>query len=127
MPRKLSLSLAMLALGVGLLVASGVARPSVSTSTAGQAREGGTLRLSRFSDVDFVDSALAYTPWSWAMEYATCAKGRRFESVRGLRRGPRQQTPREGEAHGLASIEGGRHPGSGKTDRIVAARRRLRR
>jgi peptide/nickel transport system substrate-binding protein len=74
MPRKLSLSFAMLAFGVGLLVASGAARPSVSVSTGAEARKGGTLRLSRFSDVDYVDPALAYTPWSWAMEYATCAK-----------------------------------------------------
>ena len=67
MPR-LSLSLAMLVIGTALLGASAVA------STSGEAPKGGTLRMSRFSDVDFVDTALAYTSWSWEIGYATCAK-----------------------------------------------------
>ena len=74
MSRRLALTLAMLVVGMALLVASGVARPAGSASTAAEVRKGGTLRLSRFSDVDFVDPALAYAPWSWAIGYATCAK-----------------------------------------------------
>jgi peptide/nickel transport system substrate-binding protein len=66
--RRLSLWLALLAAGVALLVAAAVA-----ASSATQAK-GGTLRLSRFSDVDSVDPALAYTPWSWPLEFATCSK-----------------------------------------------------
>jgi ABC-type oligopeptide transport system substrate-binding subunit len=66
--RRLSLSLVLLAAGAVLLVAAAVA------SGSAQAAKGGTLRLSRFSDVDSVDPALAYTPWSWPLEFATCAK-----------------------------------------------------
>ena len=66
MTRRISLSLAMLAAGVALLVAAGLA-------SATDAPRGGTLRMSRFSDVDFVDPALAYYSWSWQIGYATCA------------------------------------------------------
>jgi len=66
MTRRISLSLAMLAAGVALLVAAGLA-------SATDAPRGGTLRMSRFSDVDFVDPALAYYSWSWQIGFATCA------------------------------------------------------
>ena len=74
MTRRLSLSLAMLAVGLGLLVASGLARPADDASAAGEARKGGTLRMSYAAEVDFVDPALAYAGRSWLLEYATCAK-----------------------------------------------------
>jgi peptide/nickel transport system substrate-binding protein len=72
--RRLSLSLAMLAAGVALLAAAGLAAPGMSSNAGAEVRKGGTLRLSRFSDVDFVDPALAYAGWSWPIQFATCAK-----------------------------------------------------
>ena len=71
--RRLSLPLAMLATGVALLAAA-FAHPARSTSHATEARTGGTLRMSRHVDVDFVDPALAYYADSWTLLYATCAK-----------------------------------------------------
>ena len=68
MRRKFWLSLAMLAAGAALLVATGFASPAGSgpnTSLSAQAKRGGTLRLARFADVDFVDPALAYDSYSW--------------------------------------------------------------
>ena len=41
---------------------------------AAEAPRGGTLRVSRNTDVDYVDPALAYSSWSWPVGYATCAK-----------------------------------------------------
>ena len=74
MTGRLSHSVAMLAAGLGVLVASGLARPAGNASAAGQARKGGTLRMSFPIEVDFVDPALAYADYSWLLEYATCAK-----------------------------------------------------
>jgi ABC-type transport system substrate-binding protein len=37
-------------------------------------RTGGTLRLASFQDVIHVDTALAYSPWSLPITFATCAK-----------------------------------------------------
>ena len=62
---------------MALPVVAGFASPAGSgpnTSLTTPAKPGGTLRLSRFSDVDSVDPALAYTGWSWMLEFATCAK-----------------------------------------------------
>jgi len=57
--------------GVALLVgASG----GLSADGAGEARKGGTLRLATFQDVVHVDTALAYSPWTWPIQFATCAK-----------------------------------------------------
>ena len=64
---SLSLSLAMLAAGAALLVAAGIAH------SATEARTGGTLRLSRHTDIDFVDPGLAYYSTSASLMYATCA------------------------------------------------------
>ena len=58
----------MLLAGAALVAASALAGPR------GEAPQGGTFRMSRFSDVDFVDPALAYSSWSWPVGYATCAK-----------------------------------------------------
>jgi ABC-type oligopeptide transport system substrate-binding subunit len=68
MTRRLLASLGMLAVGTALVVASAVAGPG------GEAQKGGTLRMARHTDVDYVDPALAYAPWSWEIMYATCAK-----------------------------------------------------
>src|SRR5262245_14044767 len=68
MTLRLSVTLAVVLGVTALLVA-----PTLS-ATAADAPRGGTLRMSRFSDVDFVDPALAYTNWSWPIGYATCAK-----------------------------------------------------
>jgi ABC-type oligopeptide transport system substrate-binding subunit len=62
------------ATGAALLVAAGLAYAADHSAATAQARKGGTLRVSRFSDVDFVDPALAYTNWWWPIGYATCAK-----------------------------------------------------
>src|SRR5688500_1765485 len=68
MARRFSRSLVVLAAGVGLLVASGLA------STASDARKGGTLRLATFQEPESIDTALAYSPWTWPIQFATCAK-----------------------------------------------------
>ena len=61
----------MVALGVGLATAA-YAVPDRS-SPAGKLRNGGTFRVVLFG-LDFVDPALAYSPSSWALLDATCAK-----------------------------------------------------
>lgn len=67
MIKRLWVSVAMLAIGASLLVAAALA------GTAAQG--GGTLRLSKSTDVDHVDTALAYFRDTFGMlEYATCAK-----------------------------------------------------
>jgi peptide/nickel transport system substrate-binding protein len=76
MRRKLWLSVAMLVIGTGLLIAAGTA------SGAGQAakgksaaKAGGTLRVNlSATDVDFVDPALSYFAPGWQLEYSTCVK-----------------------------------------------------
>ena len=83
MTRRLSLSLAMLTVGVGLLMASGLARLAGSASGAGEARKGGTLRWSTGADVDSIDPALAYKSRSWPVGYATCAMLFRYPDAPG--------------------------------------------
>ncbi len=77
MHRRLMLSVAMLAVGAGLLAASAVAGGSGSASPqatdSGQARVGGTFRHSLRTDIDYVDPALAYYVPSWAIMYSTAA------------------------------------------------------
>lgn len=68
MRRRLTFSVAMLAIGVGLLVAAGFAAPASS----GTERKGGTFKYSLASDIDYVDPALAYYVPTWQIEYATC-------------------------------------------------------
>ena len=64
----------MFVIGLALLMASGLARPAGGASAAGEARKGGILRLASAQDVDSVDTALAYTPESVPVGFATCAK-----------------------------------------------------
>src|SRR5919201_5175785 len=74
--RRLSISLALLAIGVGLLVAAGFASPASSNSAKAGAHVAkvGTLREDQRSDFDFIDPALAYFSHSWQVEYATTCK-----------------------------------------------------
>jgi peptide/nickel transport system substrate-binding protein len=78
MRRKFLLTIAMAAVGVGLLVAAGFAGPASSgtdKTSGGYAKKGGTLRLSKSTDVDYVDPALAYFSDTFGnLEYATCAE-----------------------------------------------------
>ncbi|MBA2569025.1 MAG: hypothetical protein H0V11_06730, partial [Actinobacteria bacterium] len=69
MRKRLMLSVAMLAIGVGLLVAAGFATPAQS----GTERAGGTFKYSLDTDIDYVDHALAYYTLSWEIEYVTCS------------------------------------------------------
>ena len=77
MHRRLTLSVAMLLVGAGLLAASAVAGPTSSASPqasdAGKARVGGTLKHSLTVDIDYVDPALWYYVPSWTIAYSTSA------------------------------------------------------
>ena len=74
MHRRLTLSLAMAAIGVGLLVASsfaGAASASSQRASSGEAKRGGTLRLNvSTTDFEFTDPAMAYDAIGWQMLYA---------------------------------------------------------
>ena len=70
MSARLVPAIGMLTVGAALLVASGLAH---SAGGAGESRKGGTLRLSRHTDIDFVDPGLAYYSTSWPLLWATCA------------------------------------------------------
>ena len=64
-------------LGAATVAAALVAVGALAGREAGAAAgapKGGTLRMSAPVDVDSIDPALAYAPWSWQIEYATCAK-----------------------------------------------------
>jgi peptide/nickel transport system substrate-binding protein len=70
---RLYLSLAMLALGAGLLTA-GLAGPG-ALGSSGRVRDGGTLRISYLgASFDGVDPALSYSSEGWALLDATCAR-----------------------------------------------------
>ena len=75
MHRRLTLSLAMAAIGVGLLVASSFAGAASASSPqragSGEAKRGGTLRLNvSNTDFEFTDPAMAYDAIGWQMLYA---------------------------------------------------------
>lgn len=73
MTGRLSLSLATVATGGALLVATGLAGTSGSVFITAEARKGGVFRWNVPADVDYVDPALAYNPRSWGIPFATCA------------------------------------------------------
>lgn len=73
MSRRLALTLAMLVVGTALLVASGLARPVGSASTAAEARKGGTLRVASLAVRGPLDTGLnLHIPLP--ISFATCAK-----------------------------------------------------
>ena len=71
-----ALQLVLLVSGLGLLAAAcgGGGGGGSAQQSSGGARQGGTLRLSKSTDIDYVDPALAYFSDSWQLEYVTCAK-----------------------------------------------------
>ena len=73
MTRRLALSLVMLAAGLALLAVT-FAGPVGSATERDVTQKGGTLRLGRHTDIDFVDPGLAYYSTSWPILYVTCAK-----------------------------------------------------
>jgi ABC-type transport system substrate-binding protein len=76
MRRRLWLSIAVMAVGAGLLAAAGFASPagkSSPSSTGTAAKKGGTLQINlSSSDVDYIDPGLSYYVPSWALLYTTC-------------------------------------------------------
>src|SRR5262245_22267564 len=78
MTRKLWISIATLAIGAGLLVASSFAGTASSRSASSPAssavKKGGTLRLSKSTDIDYIDPAVAYFSDSWGFEFVTTAR-----------------------------------------------------
>jgi ABC-type oligopeptide transport system substrate-binding subunit len=76
MRRKLWLQLGLLLTGLGLLAAAcgGGGGGTAQQGGGGTPTKGGTLRLSKSTDIDYVDPALAYFSDSWELEYITCSK-----------------------------------------------------
>ena len=74
MHKKLTLSIAMAAIGAGLLVASsfaGAASASPQQAGSGEAKRGGTMRINvSNTDFEFTDPAMAYDAIGWQMLYA---------------------------------------------------------
>ena len=73
--RRLTRSIAMAAIGVGLLVASSFAGAASASSPqaagSGEAKRGGTLRLNvSNTDFEFTDPAMSYDAIGWQMLYA---------------------------------------------------------
>src|SRR5439155_20438337 len=66
MPRRLWLSLAMLAVGGGLLVTSALAGPSL--------RQGGVFRVGIAGASVQIDPQLGFVTTAWWLEYATAVK-----------------------------------------------------
>ncbi len=73
MQKRFWLSGLMLAVGVSLLMAAGLASPA-SSSTQSASKTGGTLKVVRRSPFDYIDPSRAYFSHTWAMEYATGCK-----------------------------------------------------
>jgi peptide/nickel transport system substrate-binding protein len=76
MQRRLWLSIAVAAIGTGLLVAAtATAAPSKATAPAGKVvKKGGTLVVELSTDLDYVDPQLTYYAPSWELQYATACK-----------------------------------------------------
>src|ERR671910_2138366 len=76
MHRRLMLSVAMLVIGASLLAATATAGSSASSgpeASSGPAQKGGTFRYSLDTDIDYVDTALAYYAPTWQIMYASHA------------------------------------------------------
>jgi ABC-type oligopeptide transport system substrate-binding subunit len=78
--KRLSLSVAILVIGVALLVAAELAQ-SAGVSTTAEAPRGGTLRISSIIDVDSVDPAMGYGLTSGLISDASCVKLFRYASA----------------------------------------------
>jgi ABC-type oligopeptide transport system substrate-binding subunit len=76
MNKRVWLSVAVLAVGAGLLVSAGFASPASSNSSkaASHGAKGGTLRVDLTSDFDFIDPALDYFSHGWQLQFATSCK-----------------------------------------------------
>ena len=77
MKRRHTLPTALVAAGVALLAAAGVAAGAQSTAqspTTHQVRQGGTLVAELSTDVDYVDPGLDYMSQGWEIQYATGCK-----------------------------------------------------
>ena len=76
MNRRVSLSIAVLAIGSGLLVGAGFASPASSDPAKGgkHGAHGGTLRVDLPADFNFIDPALNYSSSGWQMLYTTSCK-----------------------------------------------------
>ena len=62
----------MAALGAIMFLAAGFAGHASSSASAASAKSGGTMKLNLSgTDVDFTDPSLAFTSYSWQIEYAT--------------------------------------------------------
>src|SRR4051812_50118668 len=80
MSLRSKLSVAFAAVLVGLL--------SVFASSAAAksgAKQGGTLRVDLFTDVDYTDPALDYLSTGWELEYATCLKLMNYPDANGAK------------------------------------------
>jgi ABC-type oligopeptide transport system substrate-binding subunit len=78
MSLRSKLSVAVAAVLVGLL---GVFASSAAAKSG--AKQGGTLRIDLFTDVDYTDPALDYLSTGWELEYATCLKLLNYPDVNG--------------------------------------------
>src|SRR5215211_1812996 len=78
MSLRSKLSVAFAAVLVGLL---GVFASSAAAKSG--AKQGGTLRVDLFTDVDYTDPALDYLSTGWEIEYSTCLKLMNYPDVNG--------------------------------------------
>ena len=77
MKRKLSLSVAAIAVGLSMLVVAGFVGSAKSASGAAgkSGKIGGTLNVNvSATDFDFLDPALSYSSWTWQFTYLTNLK-----------------------------------------------------
>jgi peptide/nickel transport system substrate-binding protein len=70
MKSRFWLSVAVAALGAGLLVTAGFAGPQSASSSGKSEARGGTIRVDSRNDWDYIDPALAYFSHSWQIENA---------------------------------------------------------
>jgi peptide/nickel transport system substrate-binding protein len=72
MHKRLWLSVAMLAIGAGMLAATGLASPDkAGSSSSAQLKNGGTLKFSLQTDIDDIDPARSYYVPEWQYEWIT--------------------------------------------------------
>jgi ABC-type oligopeptide transport system substrate-binding subunit len=111
--RRFMLSLALAALGTGLLAASVLAGGASPVGQAGAVAKGGTFRILNTNDFDHIDPALAYFSQSWTMEAATQLRLYYYPLVAG---------PRNQRIEPMAAAAMPRISGDGKTYSIAVKR-----